>query len=1507
MRSDESQTSPVGAALVVGGGIGGMQAALDLANGGIKVYLAERSPAIGGVMAQLDKTFPTNDCAMCTMAPRLVEIGRHKDIEILTLTEVERVDGEAGNFTVKIKQQPRFVNASKCTGCGACTTECPVSLPSEFDLGLGERKAIYRPFPQAVPNIFTISRRGASRYEAACPIHQSAKGYAQGYVTMIARGLFDKALQLIVRENPIPSICGRICTHPCTTAYAGDNVDDPVNMPALKRFVTDHCRDYKLPRPTAPERPEKIAIVGSGPAGLLCAYQLRLKGYGTTIFEALPVAGGMLAAGIPSFRLPRPLLNAELDRLRAIGIEILLDTPVGRSIAFEELRRSYAAVFIAIGAHVERKLGVPGEQLPGVTGGVEFLQRANLEKLVAPGKQVLVIGGGNTALDAARTALRCGTDKVTIVYRRTRAEMPADQREIADAEREGVKLMFLAAPKSFRSGPDGRVAGLECLKLKLGVPDAGGRATPEPIPGSEFVIPCDAAVVTIGQVPDVNGLGERLGLATTESGTLRADPLTLETEIPGVFAGGECVTGPDVVVMAMHAGKKAANSIDRWLNGQDLRAGRELEGAYPTSYTVDTAGVLMQRQIPEQALDSATRGPHGQVLVRGVGARGETFAEVHAGYTPEEAIAEAQRCLDGGICTDCRRCATACQANAIDYAQKAETHELKVGAIVLAPGYEIFDARLKKDLGYGRFPNVLTAPEFERILSASGPYSGHVRRPFDQQEPKRIAFLQCVGSRDFERDYCSSVCCMYATKEAIIAKEHLGEGLQCDVFFMDLRAFGKGFEQYYRRAQDLGVRYIRSRVPKIDEVPGTRNLIVNYLGENDRRLSQEYDLVVLSVGMQPPKDVKVLAERFGVALNEFNFCATSAFKPAESSREGIYVAGPFAEPKDIPETVMQASAAATQVLSLLREARGTLITPKVYPPERDVKGEDPRIGVFVCHCGTNIAGVVNVPDVAEYARTLPSVVYVEDDLYACSNDTQDRIKEKIAEHHLNRVVVASCTPRTHEPLFRNTMAEAGLNPYLFEMANIRDQCSWVHMHEPERATQKSKDLVRMALAKSRLLQPLHRQTVRVEKSALVIGGGLSGMTAALAMAGQGFDTYLVEKENELGGNLKHIHYLLNGDRPQDELARLRGEIEQNSRIHLFTGAAIEKIEGTIGNFKTTISACGKTTEVTHGVVIVATGAKQYQPKEYLYGQDDSVITQRDLEARLASGEGFLAQDGNRPAKTVVMIQCVGSRDADHPYCSRVCCAGAIKNALKIKALSPETHVYVLYRDIRTYGFKESYYTKARQQGVVFVRYDESRMPEVARNGEELQVTVYDQTLGMPLRISASLVVLSAGIHPHEDNRTIAQFLKVPLNSEGFFLEAHMKLRPVDFMTDGVFLCGLAHSPKSIDESILQAQAASARAASVLVQDSLELGANISQVVDESCDGCAYCVDTCPYKAITLLEYRWQGSIKKVVETNESTCKGCGCCQATCPKKGVFIRGFTLDQIEAQIHAALGVE
>jgi heterodisulfide reductase subunit A len=604
---------------------------------------------------------------------------------------------------------------------------------------------------------------------------------------------------------------------------------------------------------------------------------------------------------------------------------------------------------------------------------------------------------------------------------------------------------------------------------------------------------------------------------------------------------------------------------------------------------------------------------------------------------------------------------------------------------------------------------------------------------------------------------------------------------------------------------------------------------------------------------------------------------------------------------------MQASGASSKVLSLLKDVKGSLIAPKEYPPERDVEGQEPRIGVFVCHCGTNIAGVVNVPQVREYAKTLADVVYVENNLYTCSNDTQEIIKEKIEEHSLNRVIVASCTPRTHEPLFRDTVREAGLNPYLFEMANIRDQCSWVHMHEPEKATEKAKDLVRMAVAKARLLEPLQKRSLSINKSALVIGGGLCGMTSAIELGSQGFEVYLVEKEKELGGNLRRIHYLLNEEKPQEELKHLVEKVKENDKIHVFTEANIKSIEGSVGNFKTKISTNGESKEFDHGVVIVATGAKEYKPKEYLYGQDERVLTQLELEQRLAINGEWLTTAEKRPPKTVVMIQCVGSRDNERPYCSRVCCIEAVKNALKIKEISPGTNVYMLYRDIRTYGFKESYYTRARQQGVVFIRYEEDMKPEVSGNGNGLQVEVFDQTLRMPIEISADLVILSAGIIPNDENETIAKFLKVPLNNDGFFLEAHMKLRPVDFATNGVYLCGLAHSAKRIEEGIIQAQAAASRAAIVLSKDSIELEATISNVVDENCDGCAYCVGSCPFNAITLIEYVRKGAVKKVVETNESACAGCGCCQATCPKKGIYIRGFKLEQIAAQVEAALGVE
>ena len=890
----------------------------------------------------------------------------------------------------------------------------------------------------------------------------------------------------------------------------------------------------------------------------------------------------------------------------------------------------------------------------------------------------------------------------------------------------------------------------------------------------------------------------------------------------------------------------------------------------------------------------------------------ERLQQRSAVYIPYPQAVPNKATIDDRYCVhlqkdECKICQEFCEADAIDYKQEEEKVDLNVGAVILSPGFDLYDPTEKEDLGYGVYPNVVTSIEFERILSATGPYLGKVLRPSDQKHPKRIGFIQCVGSRDCDHDYCSSVCCMYATKEAIIAKEHAGQDLECDIFFMDLRAFGKGFDEYYQKGQELGVDYIRCRPPKIEEVPETKNLIIQFLNEQDQKASREYDMVVLSVGMVPPHSAKEISEKFGIELDENNFCKASTFDPVESTREGIYVAGPFTEPKDIPETIMQVSGASSKVLSLLKDEKGSLITQKEYPPEIDVLGQEPRIGVFVCHCGTNIAGVVNVPGVVEYAKTLPNVVYADNNLYTCSNDTQEVIKEIIKEHDLNRVIVASCTPRTHEPLFRSTIRDAGLNPYLFEMANIRDQCSWVHMGEPEKATLKSYDLVRMAVAKSRLLEPLQKRYVPIVKTALVIGGGVSGMSATIELAGQGYDVYLVEKEKELGGNLKHIHYLLSDDDPQEELKAMIEKVKNTKNIHLYTEAKIENIEGSIGDFKTTLIRKGKTEEFAHGVVVVAIGANAYEPKEYLYGQNENVLTQVELEDRLRTGGKWSVPANNGFPKNIVMIQCVGSRDEERAYCSRVCCSEAVKNALKIKELAPETNVYILFRDVRTYGFREKYYTEARQKDIIFMRYDESRKPEVTQNGDGVQVEVFDQTLRTSIEIPADLVVLSVGIVADEENDVLAKFLKVPLNKDKFFLEAHMKLRPVDFATDGVYLCGLAHSAKAIDESIIQAQATASRAATILANDTIALEATISEVLDEFCDGCAYCVEPCPYQAITLIEYMREGAVKKTVEVNEKACKGCGCCMATCPKKGILVKGFTLEQIGAQVNAALGVE
>jgi heterodisulfide reductase subunit A-like polyferredoxin len=1493
--SHEIENGQVGAALVVGGGIGGMQAALDLAAAGIKVYLVENKSAIGGVMAQLDKTFPTNDCAMCTQAPRLVEIGKHKDIDIISLADVESLSGEPGNFTVRVRKRPRFVDEDKCTGCGACFPSCPIVIKNEFNQGLSDRKAIYTLFPQAVPNKAAIDKLQERLCRAACIDRCPVNTNVPAYVKLIADGSFHEAYLMNRNVNPLPSVCGRVCYAPCEEVCNRGQLDEPVAIRQLKMFVADQVNIDELPIPRITKTDKKVAVIGAGPSGLAAANDLALEGHQVTIFEAQPEPGGMLRYAIPEYRLPKDILAKEIDYIRRLGVEIRTGVKVGKDISIKDLKKDHHAVFIGVGAPGGMPLTMEGADLPGITDGIEFLKRVNLGEKVEIGEKVAVIGGGNTAIDCARTAKRLGAREVKIVYRRSREEMPAAEEEIRALEKEGIIIDFLTLPKCFMS-KEGRLSEIECVGMALGEPDASGRRRPVPVPGSEFITSADTVIAAIGQVTDLSFLQD-LGISLSSHETIAIDPLTGATNIEGVYAGGDAVTGPAYAIDAIAAGKRAAKSIDLYLRG--IKDETYSEQHQPQKLTE------MEVESLKGLVPSKKRVEMGEVPVS---ERLDNFREVALGFTTQEAVTEAMRCLAGQVegCIECGECERRCEAHAIIYDQKEEMLELNVGAVILAPGYEIFDAKLKPDYGYGRFPNVVNALEFERILSASGPYLGRVLRSSDNKEPHRIAFIQCVGSRDSERDYCSSICCMYATKEAIIAKEHAGEDLECDIFFMDLRAFSKGFEEYYQRAKGLGVNYIRCRPSRIEEDPETRNLHIEYLIQGDKKVSKEYDMVVLSVGVQPPKDVDKISSVFGIDLNKYKFCETSTFRPVETNREGIYVTGPFSEPKDIPETVMQASASVSRVSALLKDSKGSLITTKEFPAERDVTGEEPRIGVFVCHCGSNIGGFLSVPEVVEYAKTLPNVAYAEDNLYTCSNDTQEKIKEKIGEHNLNRVVVASCTPRTHEPLFRATLRDAGLNQYLFEMANIRDQCSWVHMHEYDKATLKAKDLLRMAVAKARLLEPLQTRSVPVNKAALVIGAGIAGMTSALELADQGFDVYLVEKEKDIGGHLRRIHYLITGTKLHDEFRSLVTRVKENNMIKLFAQAKIDTIEGSVGQFKTTLVMDGVSKEIEHGVVIVATGAKEYEPKEYLYGQDEKILTQLELEERLVAVEDFLTAPG-KGLGTIVMIQCVGSRDDERPYCSRLCCTEAVKNALKIKEISPSTMVYILYRDMRTYGFREGYYTKAREQGVVFIRYDKDMKPEVSRNGKRLNVDVYDQTLGLPISIPADLVVLSTGIVPNEDSKTLAQLLKISLNQDGFLLEAHMKLRPVDFAVDGVFLAGLAHSPKRIEESIIQAQAAAARAATILSRDAIELEGNISFVVDENCDGCAYCIDTCPYSAITLIEYMWENTVKKTVEVNEAICKGCGCCMATCPKKGIFVKGFMLEQISAQVDAALGVQ
>jgi heterodisulfide reductase subunit A-like polyferredoxin len=1491
------ERAAVGSVLVVGAGIAGIQASLDLADSGFQVHLLESSPAIGGTMAQLDKTFPTNDCSMCILSPKVVECARHHNIHLMTWSELESLEGEAGRFRARIRHKPRLVNADLCTGCSECTGVCPVEVPNGFDEGMAMRKAIYRPFPQAVPNIFAIDKQGTSPCKAACPAGTSA----QGYVALIAAGRYAEALALSRKANPFSAVCGRVCYHPCETACSRQLAgDEPIAIAALKRFVANwavaHGDTPVEPLPVT--REETVGIVGGGPAGLTAAQDLAMLGYAVTVYEAAPKAGGMLRYGIPDYRLPQDVLEMEIQRIADLGVTIRTNAPV---TDLEALERRHDAVLLSVGAHKATALRLPGEDLPGVFSAIDFLRRVNAGERPDVGAKVVVVGGGNTAIDAARCARRLGA-AVTIDYRRSRAEMPAYAFEVAEAEAEGIELALLTNP--VRILGDTQVTGLELLRMELGAPDASGRRRPVPVEGSSYCLDADTVILAIGQVPDLAFLPD--DCAVTRQGNLAYDPETLETGRAGVFAAGDAATGPRSAIEAVAMGHRAAESIHRFLSGEAV----ELVPRIAPEEVV----ALERSEVAQTLADGAVaRNPRARMAERPVEVRIGDFNEVALGFTEEQARAEAERCLDCGVCSECYRCVDACKPGAIDHALRETHSEIEVGAVILAPGFDEFDARQKYELGYSRFADVVTSIEFERILSASGPYGGHVQRPSDGKAPRRIAFLQCVGSRDQQcgNAYCSSVCCMYAIKEAVIAREHDGS-IEPTIFFMDMRAYGKDFDKYYERARDeYGVRFVRARVATVDEgSDGTLDVV--YVTEDERYTREAFDMVVLSVGLEPSQGVKDLIERLNLRRGEDGFCYTDEFYPLRTSREGILVCGAASGPKDIPETVVQASGAAAEAGRLLGSQRGTLTRAKEYPPEVDVSGDPPRVGVFVCHCGINIAGTVDVEAVEAYARTLPYVVYVGRNLFTCSQDTQDAIREVIAAHGLNRIVVASCSPRTHEPLFQETIREAGLNPYLFELANIRDQCSWVHMQLPAEATDKAKDLVRMAVSRAVNNRPLHGQPLPVTPSALIIGGGITGMSAALNVADQGFDVYLVEREAELGGNARHIHRTLRTPDVQGMVAAMVAAVEANPRIHVYRQATLRAVEGFVGNFRSTLAVASnghgpEEVTVDHGVTIVATGAVERETDAYLRGQDARVLTQRELEGALAHG-AVVFPEGRRGS--VVMIQCVASRTPEHPYCSRVCCSQALKNAITIKERFPETDVTILYRDMRSYGLRETYYQRARELGVLFVRYDlepdaqgRGGMPQVERDGDRLVVRAYDAIIGDDIVLAPDYLVLSVGIGPQEDAEVLAPMLKVPLNAERFFLEAHMKLRPVEFATEGVFLAGMAHGPKSIEESLAQAAAAVSRACTVLSRDEIVSAGQVAHVDALACVACGDCVAICPFKAIDLVTKEVaRGTVKECAAVTPALCKGCGTCAAACRSGCMTLDGFDDVQIMAQIAA-----
>jgi heterodisulfide reductase subunit A-like polyferredoxin len=1501
-----------GAVLVIGGGIAGMQASLDLAEQGYRAYLVESKSAIGGHMAQLDKTFPTNDCAMCIISPKLVETGRHLNIDLMVDTEVIDIEGQPGNFTVTLRHKPRYIDVDKCVGCGDCEEVCPITLPNLFNQGLSQRRAAFKLYPQAVPNAYAIDKIGIAPCRNACPAGQRA----QGYIALIAEGRYREALRVIKEDNPFPSVCGRTCHHPCEGYCSRALVDDAVGIMDLKRFVVDYALAYGRDKvePVPRTKPEWVAVVGAGPAGLTAAHDLVKLGYGVTVHEALPVAGGMMRIGIPAHRLPKGVLQQDIDDILALGVVLKTNSPIRNPTKL--LKEGYHAVCLATGISTrDHSLGVEGEEAEGVISAATFLRKINLGEPITIGNRVAVVGGGITALDAAAVVRRLGAEEVYLALDRPRGELPAYHWEMAAVEAEGIRLLEHTTLTRILTENE-TVTGVELAKTGKGMTvDESGRRRPKIVPDSEYTLEVDTVIGTVGQQSDLNFLDPHFDDLTTDS-------KTLASEIPGLFVVGGRKTGASYIVEAISLGHRVATSIHRYLQGEPIDQ--------PEVQTSPVAKLSREDVIHRMQEGSISLQPHMEPALLPMEERVTSFREVVLGLTERQARAEAQRCLQCGLCSECLACEYVCGTEAIDHDMVEHTEQIQVGSVILAPGYQIYQAEQAQEYGLGRYPNVITSLELERLLSASGPTEGHVQRPSDGLLAKRIAFLQCVGSRDQKHDYCSSVCCTYATKEAILIKEHDPKA-EVQILMMDVRAFSKGYEAYYQRAKEqYDIKYTRCRVSEVKEDTETNNLIIRYVkdqgssicdNEDDKSpktyyqssiAEETYDLVVLAVGMEISESVQQMAETLGVEIDNYGFCLTNPIRPVETSRPGIFAIGAFREPKDIPESVVDASGAAGCSAALLASARGTLSRLAEYPAEKDIENEAPRVGVFVCHCGSNIAGYVDVEAVSAYASQLPHVVHTDHLLYACSQDSTSTIQEQVIEHNLNRVVVASCTPRTHGPLFQDCLRQAGLNEHLFAMANIRNHCSWIHSDMPEIATAKAKDLVRMAVSRVATHESLQKSTVPVCQVALVIGGGPAGMNAALTIAEQGFPVHLVEREPTLGGNLRSMYFnlpLSETDKqldPQIYLNELQVRIEEHPLITLHLESEVTETKGFVGDFTSQLKHADESREeISHGVTIVATGGEEYRGPEYGYGSHPRVLTQGEFETLLAEEVDLVKNPSTssidlEKVHQVIMIQCIGPAEQ---FCARICCSTALKNAIQFKTQHSSAQVFVLCKDVRTYGFKERLYRQALELGIVFIRYDEAHQPIVETEDVDgmPRVQVLDRVLGIPLALNPDLVILSMPMVPAEGSRELASTLKVPVDMDGWFLEAHVKLRPVEFASEGVFLAGVAHYPKLLDETIVQAQAAASRAATILSRKTLTAGGAIAHVDQSTCVGCLTCVRICPYNVPQIeTDTTGVGGIMGTAFIEPTVCQGCGSCVGECPAQAIELLHYRHTQVESEV-------